>query len=99
MSAYQEAVRAVAEASSREQGPRQGRKLAETLANPYSLTPREKEIVPLVVESLSNREIGQLLGVSEWAIKGHLLNIRAKMRCKNRTGVAVRWVREQERPE
>ena len=47
------------------------------------LTSREKEILQLLVEGLSNKEIGERLFVSERTIVGHKTNLLAKTSCKN----------------
>jgi DNA-binding NarL/FixJ family response regulator len=45
----------------------------------YTLTPREVEVVRLVWEGLSNREIGAHLYISEHTVKDHLKNVLRKM--------------------
>jgi len=47
------------------------------------LTRREKEILQLVCEGLSNKEIADILFVSERTIVGHKTNLLAKTECKN----------------
>ena len=44
-----------------------------------SLTPREKEIVRLIVGGASNKEIGDALDISERTVKGHLSNVFQKL--------------------
>ncbi len=51
------------------------------------LTRREKEILQLVCEGLSNQEIADILFVSERTIVGHKSNLLAKMGCKNTIGM------------
>lgn len=46
-------------------------------------TNREKEILQLLVEGLSNKEIADRLFVSERTIVGHKTNLLAKTNCKN----------------
>ena len=43
-----------------------------------ALTYREKEVLKLVQEGLSNREIGQRLFISEYTVKAHVRNILEK---------------------
>ncbi|SHH53212.1 helix-turn-helix domain-containing protein [Clostridium grantii] len=50
----------------------------------YSLTKREKEVLNFVYESKSNREIGNILFISENTVKKHLNNIFQKMNLKSR---------------
>jgi len=48
-----------------------------------SLTRREKEILQLICEGLSNKEIGEMLFISERTVVGHKTNLLAKTNCKN----------------
>lgn len=50
----------------------------------YNLTPREQEVLTLVVAGLSNREISEELSLSAATVKFHLTNIFTKLRVKNR---------------
>ena len=47
------------------------------------LTRREKEILQLICEGLSNKEIADVLFVSERTVVGHKTNLLAKTDCKN----------------
>jgi DNA-binding NarL/FixJ family response regulator len=47
------------------------------------LTKREKEILQLVCEGLSNKEIADILYVSERTVVGHKSNLFLKLDCKN----------------
>lgn len=49
------------------------------------LTPRERQVLALLVEGLSNRQIARRLGVSEHGAKRHVANILGKLDCTNRT--------------
>ncbi|MEI8065964.1 MAG: response regulator transcription factor [Actinomycetes bacterium] len=48
------------------------------------LTQRESEILALLPEGLSNREIGSLLFISEATVKTHLLTLYRKLEVSNR---------------
>lgn len=48
-----------------------------------NFTKREKEILQLLVEGLSNKEIADILFVSERTIVGHKTNLLSKTGCKN----------------
>lgn len=48
------------------------------------LSEREKELLHLIAEGLSNKEIGNKLFISESTVKNHLRNILAKLHLKNR---------------
>jgi DNA-binding CsgD family transcriptional regulator/tetratricopeptide (TPR) repeat protein len=58
------------------------------------LTPREREVVGLVVEGLSNRQIAEKLYLSERTAETHVQNILAKLGFTSRTQVAGWAVRE-----
>jgi DNA-binding NarL/FixJ family response regulator len=55
----------------------------------HPLTPREREIVRLVAEGRSNKEIGLQIGVTEGTVKMHLHNIYQKLGINNRTALAA----------
>ena len=57
------------------------------------LSNREVEIVRLIAEGLSNREIGSRVALSEKTIKNHVSQILSKLKISARTGVAVYAVR------
>ncbi len=57
------------------------------------LSTREYEIVRLIAEGLSNREIGRRLTLSEKTVKNHVSHILAKLKVNARSGVAVYAVR------
>ena len=49
------------------------------------LSARECEVLALVVEGLTNREIGEELGIARNTVKNHLRSIFAKLDVRNRT--------------
>jgi DNA-binding NarL/FixJ family response regulator len=57
------------------------------------LSSREFEIVRLIADGLSNREIGTRLSLSEKTVKNHVSHILAKLKVHARSGVAVYAVR------
>jgi DNA-binding NarL/FixJ family response regulator len=57
------------------------------------LSGREFEIVRLIADGLSNREIGNRLSLSEKTVKNHVSHILAKLKVSARSGVAVYAVR------
>jgi DNA-binding NarL/FixJ family response regulator len=59
-------------------------------ADDAGLTRREREILALVAEGGTNREVAQLLWVTEQTVKFHLANIFRKLDVTNRTQ-ASRW--------
>lgn len=54
-----------------------------------SLTPREEEILSLVAEGHSNKEIGRLLSLQEKSIKHVMTRILKKLQARNRTEAAL----------
>jgi DNA-binding NarL/FixJ family response regulator len=64
------------------------KEVAERLAQRRSfeeLTPREVEVLFKLAKGLANKEIADVLNVSENTIKGHLKNITGKLRVADRT--------------
>jgi len=52
------------------------------------LSPRELEVLSLVADGYSNKEIGERLFVTEQTVKFHLANVFRKMGARNRTEAA-----------
>jgi len=50
-----------------------------------SLTARQREIVMLAANGLSNKEIARRLGLSEGTVKLHLHNVYTRLGIRNRT--------------
>ena len=61
---------------------------APAVALPDGLSPREVQILALVAQGLSNREIGKTLTISEHTAANHVRSILRKTRCANRTEAA-----------
>jgi pimeloyl-ACP methyl ester carboxylesterase/DNA-binding CsgD family transcriptional regulator len=59
---------------------------------PPTLTPRQREVAELVAEGLTNREIGDRLGIDERSAEGHLERIRLRLGVRSRAQVAAWWV-------
>ncbi len=53
------------------------------------LTGRERQIMRLVCEGLSNKEVGRRLNISDGTIKVHLQHIYRKLAISNRTALAA----------
>ena len=74
------------------------RLLADSVRGPQrprdTLTPREREVLALVAEGASNREIAQRLVVSERTARTHVSAILTKLGLVSRTQAALWAVRE-----
>jgi DNA-binding NarL/FixJ family response regulator len=57
------------------------------------LTPRELEVIRLVAQGRSNREIATALVISEKTVKAHVSNILGKLGLEDRTQMAIYAVR------
>ncbi len=66
-----------------------GSPVAPTTALPDELSPREVDILRLVVRGLSNRQIGEELFISEHTAANHIRSILRKTSCANRTEAAT----------
>jgi DNA-binding NarL/FixJ family response regulator len=53
------------------------------------LTPRELEVVRLLVDGLSNQEIADGLGVSRRTVHAHVANAMSRTQTRSRTQLAV----------
>ena len=60
------------------------------------LTDRERQIMRLVSEGLSNKEIGRRLNITDGTIKVHLHNIFQKLEINNRTVLATLAIAREE---
>ena len=59
------------------------------------LTPREAELLSLLTEGLSNRELGQRLFISEATVKTHLAHIYAKLGVETRAAAIATAIRRE----
>ena len=62
---------------------------AFTMDAPVTLTPREMDVIQLLVEGLSNKEIAQRLFISSRTVNYHLDNIYSKLGVNSRTEAAI----------
>ncbi|MGC9665069.1 response regulator [Planosporangium sp. 12N6] len=78
--------------------PAVARQLTASLRAPrvgaVTLTPREREVLALVADGRSNREIAKALVVTERTARTHVSNILAKLGLASRTQAALWAVRE-----
>lgn len=61
----------------------------EDLAKVDLLSEREREVLTLIAQGLSNAEIGGQLFVSEGTVKSHVYRVFAKLGCENRVQAAM----------
>ena len=83
------AVRAVAQGESFLDSRLAGR-VATRLARGPSLSLREREVLDLLAEGLSNKEIAARLSVVERTVKFHVSSLMSKLEADNRTHVVTR---------
>jgi DNA-binding NarL/FixJ family response regulator len=62
----------------------------DTLESVEPMTPREREILELLAQGLSNRAIAAALGISGHTVKFHLASIYGKLGASTRTGAVRR---------
>lgn len=60
-----------------------------------SLTPQERRVLDLVVDGLTNAQIGERLGIREKTVRNHVTNLLAKLGFTRRTQAAVFMVRRE----
>jgi DNA-binding NarL/FixJ family response regulator len=70
-------------------GPQEGEGRTGFRARDFGLTPREMEIVTLVVAGYSNPDIAQRCSISEQTVKHHVSNIFDKLGVSNRLELAL----------
>ncbi|HSD50382.1 MAG TPA: response regulator transcription factor [Candidatus Methylomirabilis sp.] len=73
---------------------RQARGTAVTPLPGADLSPREKEVLELVTQGRSNKEIAAALAIAENTVKNHLKNILEKLHLENRVQAATFALRE-----
>ena len=57
--------------------------------DPFGLTPREREVLAMVAEGATNREIGERLFMAEKTASVHVSRILAKLDVRSRTEAAA----------
>lgn len=74
--------------------PSQSKKNTATLED-FELTPREIEVLKLIVDGRSNADIAYDLTVSMHTVKTHISNILSKLGVNDRTQAAVKALKEE----
>ena len=75
---------------------REATRKAEAARVTRALTPRERELVGLAMEGLSNKEIARRIGVTEGTVKIHLHNVYQKLGVTNRTAMTALAIAHRE---
>ncbi len=70
------------------------REPASTDAVTHGLTPRELEVLRLLAEGRSDREIGAVLFISHRTVMRHVATVLAKLGVENRTAAARHALRQ-----
>ncbi len=68
---------------------------AESALNPETLTRREEEIIELVAQGMSNKEIGRSVLLAEGTVKNYVSRIMEKLHARTRTELAVKVARSK----
>ncbi len=91
-----EEIHAAIRAASRGEAPLAPRAAAALLADRRSrssskveLSPREREVLQLVLDGLANKQIARRLDISEKTVKGHLTNLFQRIGVSDRTQAAL----------
>jgi DNA-binding NarL/FixJ family response regulator len=89
-------IHAAIRAAARGEAPLAPKAAAELLAaraerptGDVELTPREKEVLALVIAGNANKQIARKLGISEKTVKGHLTNLFQRIGVTDRTQAAL----------
>ena len=59
---------------------------------PEPLTEREREVIRLVAGGFSNREIGEMLGLTEGTVKNHVSRLLLKLDARDRTSAVLKAI-------
>ncbi|MBI2956919.1 MAG: helix-turn-helix transcriptional regulator [Acidobacteria bacterium] len=57
-----------------------------------SLTKRERQVMEFLLRRFSNKEIAEIIGISERTVKFHVSNILTKLQVNSRDELAAKWV-------
>lgn len=72
--------------------------VADVLCAAYGLSPRERDVVGLVLRGESNRAAARALGISEHTVKEHLKSVFTKVGVLSRSELAARLLHEHYLP-
>ena len=63
----------------------------QALRDPSTITPRQREVIELIAQGLSNEEISQVLGISPRTAKAHCDVLRQKLGVNRRRQIPVAY--------
>jgi DNA-binding CsgD family transcriptional regulator len=63
----------------------------QALRDPYSITPRQREVIELIAQGMSNVELGQQLGISPRTAKAHCDILRQKLGVNHRRQIPLAY--------
>ena len=64
----------------------------KSLDSEVDISRREREVLDLLLENLSNKEIASKLFISERTVKFHVSNLLSKFGVQRRADLIVRWM-------
>ena len=76
-------------------GPVRGTELDAAPPEREDLTPREADVLDLLITGASNKDIARQLEISVHTVKFHVAAILAKLGAKGRTGAVARAIRDR----
>lgn len=69
------------------------REWAEKVIQSWDLSPREREVLDVLLKGCTDEEIAQALGISSKSVKHHMWAIRAKSRTESRAEIFAEILR------
>jgi DNA-binding NarL/FixJ family response regulator len=68
------------------------------LSSAVMLTKREREVIRLIADGLSNKEIAEQMNVATFTVKSHVHNVLEKLALRSRVQIASYYAQEGTRP-
>jgi DNA-binding CsgD family transcriptional regulator len=57
-----------------------------------TISPREVQVVQLIAEGLTGREVGERLGISESTVETHVEHVRTKLGARSRSHIVAKAI-------
>lgn len=57
-----------------------------------AISNREKQVAQLVAEDLTNKEIANKLGITQWTARNYVTSLIDKLEVNSRVGVAIKYI-------